>query len=486
MSNHNLTLKNPHLLQTGLLIDNKFINNRLTFQVINPATNSLIIAVAKATTTDVDDAIQSANRAFKIWKNTNISKRITILKKWHDLIIENLEDLAVIVTLECGKPLNEARAEVLHGASYVEWYSEEIKRINGDIIPSTDPQQRLTVTKEPVGICAIITPWNFPHAMIMRKIAPAIACGCSVIVKPASQTPLSALAIGYLAIKAGFIDGLFNIVMGDSTQIGNQLTASDLVHKLSFTGSTAIGKQLYAQSATTLKKLSLELGGNAPFIVLDDANIIKAVDGLIKAKFRNAGQTCICANRIFLHQNIKQQFITELLIRVRQLNVGNGLDVGVNVGPLINEHAVINTIALIEDAVANGATLVAGGTVHNLGGNFFNPTILTDCTSEMRLFNEEIFAPIIAIYEFSSDDTVVELANKTEYGLASYFYAKDITRITKIAENLQFGMVGINTGLLSGVNIPFGGIKHSGFGREGGKYGIDEYLNLKYVCTDIE
>jgi len=479
-------LKNPYLLQTGLLINNKFINNRLTFPVINPATNSLIIAVATANTTDVEDAIVSAEHAFKIWKNTNITKRASILKKWHDLIIDNLEDLAVIITLECGKPLNEARAEILHGASYVEWYSEEIKRINGDIIPASDSQQKISVTKEPIGVCAIITPWNFPHAMIMRKVAPALACGCSVIIKPASQTPLSALALGYLAVKAGFTDGLLNIIMGDSAQIGQQLTQSDIIRKLSFTGSTAIGKQLYAQSATTLKKLSLELGGNAPFIVFEDANILQAVDGLIKAKFRNSGQTCICANRVFLHKNIQQQFTNELLIRVRQLNVGNGLDIGVNVGPLINQQAVVNTSALVKDAIAQGATLVTGGSIHSLGNNFFMPTILSECTTQMRVFNEEIFAPIIAIYSFSSDDEVVALANKTEYGLASYFYARDITRIHRVAEQLQFGMVGINTGFISSVNIPFGGIKHSGFGREGGKYGLDEYLNIKYVCTDIQ
>ncbi|EDO27561.1 predicted protein, partial [Nematostella vectensis] len=413
-------------------------------------------------------------------------ERSIILRKWYDLILENIDDIAKIITLESGKPLLEARGEVLYAANYIEFFSEEAKRVYGDIIPSNNPGQKVLITKEPVGVCASITPWNFPIAMLVRKASSAIACGCTMIARPSGQTPLSALALGELALKAEIPDGVFNIIVGSSSLISNKLCDSDIIRKLSFTGSTAVGQDLYQKSAKTLKKLSLELGGNAPFIIFDDANLDKAVSGLINSKFRNAGQTCVCANRVFVDSKIYDQFIEKLIPVVQDLKVGNGLDSGVNIGPLINQAAIDHAKGLIDDAINQKAQLLYHlEEDRSLNGNFLNPVVLGNCNSNMRIFNEEIFAPVIAVYKFSTDEEVINLANKTRFGLASYFYSQNTSRVFNIADELQYGIVGINSGLISAENVPFGGVKHSGFGREGSFYGLDDYINIKYVCLDI-
>jgi succinate-semialdehyde dehydrogenase/glutarate-semialdehyde dehydrogenase len=483
----NLNLTNPDLIQTGLLINGDWITlNRETFLVSNPATSEEICKITIANASDMESAVSSAQITMKKWQQTSLKERCKIIKAWAELIIANADDLAKILTIEQGKPLPEAKGEILYGASYFEWYAEEAKRIYGETIPANQPNQRILIQHEPVGVCAAITPWNFPNAMLARKVAPALAAGCAMIAKPASQTPLSANALAYLGIQAGIPAGLLNIIHGHSGQIGEFFCSNLIIRKLTFTGSTEVGIWLYQNCANTMKKMSLELGGNAPLIVFDDADIDLAVEGIIKSKFRNSGQTCVCSNRIFIHNSIREQVIEKLKLEISGLKLGNGLENGINLGPLIDSKAVTHAKSLIEDAITNRAELICGGsTDSNLGELFFRPTLINCKTTNLRLFKEEIFAPILAVYGFDSDEEVINLANSTPYGLASYFFSQNINRIYKVAEGLQYGMVGVNTGMISGENVPFGGIKMSGIGREGGHQGIEEYLQTKYICMSL-
>lgn len=482
-----ITLLNPELIQTGLLINGKWINtNRDLFPVFNPATSEEICKISIATEDDLLSAVNSAQLAMKEWQKYTAKERGKIIKTWGELITINVDDLAKILTLEQGKPLTEAKGEILYGASYFEWYAEEAKRIYGETIPANQPKQKITVQYEPIGVCAAITPWNFPNAMLARKIAPAIAAGCAMIAKPASQTPLSANALAYLGLKAGIPAGLLNVIHGHSGQIGEFFCSNPAIRKLTFTGSTEVGVWLYQNCANTMKKMSLELGGNAPLIVFEDADIDIAVEGIIKSKFRNSGQTCVCSNRIFIHNSIKNTVIEKLRIEIAKLKLGNGLDATTHLGPLIDNKAVIHAKSLVDDAIMNQAKLITGGNIDtNLGGLFFQPTLINCETTNLRLFKEEIFAPILAVYGFDSDEEVIELANNTPYGLASYFFSQNIKRIYHVAEALQYGMVGVNTGIISAENVPFGGVKMSGLGREGGHQGIEEYLQSKYICISL-
>lgn len=482
-----ITLLNPELIQTGLLINGKWINtNRDLFPVFNPATSEEICKISIATEDDLLSTVNSAQLAMKEWQKYTAKERGKIIKTWGELITINADDLAKILTLEQGKPLTEAKGEILYGASYFEWYAEEAKRIYGETIPANQPKQKITVQYEPVGVCAAITPWNFPNAMLARKIAPAIAAGCAMIAKPASQTPLSANALAYLGLKAGIPAGLLNVIHGHSGQIGEFFCSNPAIRKLTFTGSTEVGVWLYQNCANTMKKMSLELGGNAPLIVFEDADIDIAVEGIIKSKFRNSGQTCVCSNRIFIHNSIKNTVIEKLRIEIAKLKLGNGLDTTTHLGPLIDNKAVIHAKSLVDDAIMNQAKLITGGNIDtNLGGLFFQPTLINCETTNLRLFKEEIFAPILAVYGFDSDEEVIELANNTPYGLASYFFSQNIKRIYHVAEALQYGMVGVNTGIISAENVPFGGVKMSGLGREGGHQGIEEYLQSKYICISL-
>ncbi len=482
-----ITLLNPELIQTGLLINGKWINtNRDLFPVFNPATSEKICKISIATEDDLLSAVNSAQLAMKEWQKYTAKERGKIIKTWGELITTNADDLAKILTLEQGKPLTEAKGEILYGASYFEWYAEEAKRIYGETIPANQPKQKITVQYEPVGVCAAITPWNFPNAMLARKVAPAIAAGCAMIAKPASQTPLSANALAYLGLKAGIPAGLLNVIHGHSGQIGEFFCSNPAIRKLTFTGSTEVGVWLYQNCANTMKKMSLELGGNAPLIVFEDADIDIAVDGIIKSKFRNSGQTCVCSNRIFIHNSIKNTVIEKLRIEIAKLKLGNGLDATTHLGPLIDNKAVIHAKSLVDDAIMNQAKLITGGNIDTtLGGLFFQPTLINCETTNLRLFKEEIFAPILAVYGFDSDEEVIELANNTPYGLASYFFSQNIKRIYHVAEALQYGMVGVNTGIISAENVPFGGVKMSGLGREGGHQGIEEYLQSKYICISL-
>jgi succinate-semialdehyde dehydrogenase / glutarate-semialdehyde dehydrogenase len=485
MLNWDELLINPKLIRPGLLI-----NGQLNFEgshtsVTNPADGKTIANIINATSANIELAILTSWQEFALWKSRTAKERSICLRRWYDLMIDNVDDLAKIITLEAGKPLAEAKNEVLYAASYLEWFSEEAKRVYGDIIPANTLGQKALVLKQPIGVCAAITPWNFPSAMLTRKVAAALAAGCTMIARPSSQTPLSVLALGYLALEAGIPNGVFNIITGDSNLISQKLCASNTIRKLSFTGSTEVGMDLYRQSANSIKRLSLELGGNAPFIIFEDANLNSAIAGLIRSKFRNAGQTCVCANRVFVSRSIYDEFIKKLTPQVADLKVGNGLDTGIDIGPLINLSAKEHAQNLMEDALNLGANLVYGNTEHPLGGNFFMPTILGNCSTKMRVFNEEIFAPIIAIYTFDNDDEVVRLANDTPFGLASYFYTQNQQRIFNISENLEYGIVGVNSGTISAENVPFGGIKHSGFGREGSKYGLDDYIDTKYICLNV-
>lgn len=482
-----ITLLNPELIQTGLLINGKWINtNRDLFPVFNPATSEEICKISIATEDDLLSAVNSAQLAMKEWQKYTAKERGKIIKTWGELITTNADDLARILTFEQGKPLTEAKGEILYGASYFEWYAEEAKRIYGETIPANQPKQKITVQYEPVGVCAAITPWNFPNAMLARKVAPAIAAGCAMIAKPASQTPLSANALAYLGLKAGIPAGLLNVIHGHSGQIGEFFCSNPSIRKLTFTGSTEVGVWLYQNCANTMKKMSLELGGNAPLIVFEDADIDIAVEGIIKSKFRNSGQTCVCSNRIFIHNSIKNTVIEKLRIEIAKLKLGNGLDATTHLGPLIDNKAVIHAKSLVDDAIMNQAKLITGGNIDtNLGGLFFQPTLINCETTNLRLFKEEIFAPILAVYGFDSDEEVIELANNTPYGLASYFFSQNIKRIYHVAEALQYGMVGVNTGIISAENVPFGGVKMSGLGREGGHQGIEEYLQSKYICISL-
>jgi succinate-semialdehyde dehydrogenase/glutarate-semialdehyde dehydrogenase len=480
-----ILLKDHSLLRSQAFIAGTWTDadDGSTFAVRNPATGGLAGTVPNMGGSETRRAVEAANKAWPSWRTLPAKARALVLRRWYELMIENADDLARIMTAEQGKPLAEAKGEIQYAASYLEWFGEEAKRVYGDTIPSPTTDKRIVVIKEPIGVCAAITPWNFPAAMITRKVGPALAAGCPIVVKPAEATPLTALALAELADRAGLPLGVLSVVTGDPKLIGTEMTSNTLVRKLSFTGSTAIGKLLMAQCASTVKKLSLELGGNAPFIVFDDADLDAAVEGAMLSKYRNSGQTCVCANRFYVHEIVYDQFIEKLRIAVERLKVGCGTDPDVTQGPLINQAAVQKVQAHVEDALAKGARAATGGKPHAMGQCFFEPTVLTGVTSSMRIAKEEVFGPVAPIFSFASDDEVIQLANDTEFGLAAYFYSRDVRRVWRVAEALECGMVGINTGLISNEVAPFGGVKESGIGREGSHYGIDDYVVLKYICV---
>ncbi len=481
-------LKDPHLFQEEAFIDGKWVSSKTTFSVSNPATDEIIANVANLETQDAELAISAAEKALPSWRSKLAKERAQIMRKWFDLIIENTQDLAKLMTLEQGKPLAEAAGEVVYGASFVEWFAEEAKRVEGSILGTTWSDKRLMVIKQPIGVCVAITPWNFPIAMITRKIAPALAAGCTIVIKPAELTPLSALAIAELGKRAGIPDGVINIVTADANQsiaIGKTLCASPTVRHLSFTGSTEVGRILMEQCAPTVKKLALELGGHAPFIVFEDADIDAAVNGAMASKFRNSGQTCVCANRFYVHKKVQDAFVEKFAKALEMIKVGNGMEAGITQGPLIETAALEKVKKHVADALSKGATLVTGGKQTTEGKNFYEPTILANVNSQMLITYEETFGPVAPIIPFESDEEVIKLANNSQFGLASYFYSRDIGRVWKVAEALEYGMVGVNTGLISNEVAPFGGIKQSGLGREGSVYGMDEYLEMKYVCVGL-
>jgi len=458
------------------------------FAVTNPATGEIIQHVSNMGVEEVEIVIQKAAHALPAWRSKTGKERAALLRQWFNLIKDQTDDLAKLMTLEQGKPIKEAIGEAVYAASFIEWFAEEAKRITGAIPSSTWSDKRMLVLKQPIGVCAAITPWNFPLAMITRKVGPALAAGCTIIIKPAEQTPLSALALADLAKKAGIPDGVINVVTCDSAnsiEVGKLICASPVVKHLSFTGSTAVGKILMSQCASTVKKIALELGGHAPFIVFEDADLEAAVEGAIQSKYRNSGQTCVCSNRFYVHKNLYEQFIEKMAIASKALVVGNGLIEGVNQGPLIDEDAVLKVELQIQDALKKGARIVAGGKRHAQGGSFFEPTVLADVNESMLVMREETFGPVVAIKSFSSEEGVIAAANNSDFGLASYFYSRDISRIWRVAEAMEFGMVGVNTGIISNEVAPFGGIKQSGLGREGSSWGIDEYLEMKYICLSI-
>ncbi|SUD90514.1 NAD-dependent succinate-semialdehyde dehydrogenase [Psychrobacter phenylpyruvicus] len=482
-----VTLQNPDLLKTQCLVGEGWVDaeDGSTIDVTNPFNGEVLGSIPSLSQSQIEKAVADSEQAQISWAAKTAAERAKLLHKWADLIDENHEDLAVLMTAEQGKPLKESRGEITYANSFIRWFAEEGKRVYGDVIPSTKATQRITVLKQPVGVCAAITPWNFPSAMITRKAAPALAAGCTMIVKPATETPFSALALGELAIQAGIPEGVLQIVTGKSSVVGGVLTSDKRVHKLSFTGSTEVGRTLMAQCAPTIKKLSLELGGNAPFIVFDDADLDKAADGLIAAKYRNAGQTCVCANRIYVQDTIKDEFLKIFLKKVAELSVGDGLKEGVDIGPLINQDALQKVTALLQDALDKGANLLAGGDVNDISELTMNPTVISDITADMDIAHEEIFGPITTIFTFSNEAEVIKHANDTIYGLAAYFYSNDLARSWRVCEGLDYGMVGQNTGILSTEVAPFGGVKQSGFGREGSKYGIDEYITIKYWAQEL-
>ncbi len=477
-------LKDPSLLRQQAFVGGAWCDadDGQTIAVINPANGETVASVPHMGAAETKRAIDAANAAWPAWRKLPAKERAAILRKWNDLMLENADDLALLMTLEQGKPLAEAKGEVAYAASYFEWFGEEAKRVAGETLASPWPDKRIVVTKEPIGVCAAITPWNFPAAMITRKVAPALAAGCPIVLKPAELTPLSALALAVLAERAGVPKGVFSVVIGDSKAIGGEMTGNPLVRKLSFTGSTAVGRLLMEQCAPTVKKISLELGGNAPFIVFDDADLDAAVEGAIASKFRNAGQTCVCANRLYVQDGVYDEFARKLAVAVGKLKVGDGREEGVTQGPLIEEKAVRKIEQHIEDAQAKGAKLLLGGKRHALGYSFFEPTVLTDVTSDMLVAREETFGPLAPLFRFKTEDEVIAMANDTEFGLASYFYARDIGRVWRVAEAIESGMVGVNTGIISTEVAPFGGVKQSGLGREGSTYGMDDYLVVKYIC----
>ena len=479
-----ISLQDMSLIRRQAFIDGCWVDadDKSTLEVVNPSSGDRIALVPNCGAAETIRMIDAAQRAQKSWVNQSAKQRSTFLKKWHELIMQNQEDLACLLTAEQGKPMAEARGEILYGANYVEWFSEEAKRVYGDVIPSPSDDKRILVSKQPVGVVACITPWNFPNAMLTRKIAPALAAGCAVVCKPANETPLSALALAVLAEHAGAPPGLINILVGKTEEIGRELTSNSKVRKLSFTGSTRVGKKLIADCAGTVKRTSMELGGNAPFIVFDDADIDAAVKGAVASKYRNAGQTCVCANRLLVQTGVFTEFTVKLKQAVLNLKVGDGFEEGVAVGPLIHSQAASKVCGIIDDAKERGAKVVHGGGMSPLGGSFVAPTILTEVTRDMRLFSEEIFGPVAPVFRFDDGAEAVELANDTAYGLAAYFYSRDIGRVWRIAEELEYGMVGINEGVISNEMAPFGGVKESGSGREGSKYGIDDYLEIKYLC----
>lgn len=479
-----LPLKDPALLRQALFIDGAWCaaDSGKSIEVRNPATGEQVATVPDAGAAETERAIKAADRAFSTWRATTADHRARILRRWFDLMTEHQGDLALIMTSEQGKPLAEARGEIAYAAAYVEWFSEEARRVYGDMIPSPWADKAILVKKEPVGVCAAITPWNFPAAMITRKVAPALAAGCTIIVKPASQTPLSALALAELAQRAGVPAGVFSVVTGSAREIGGALTSSPLVRKLTFTGSTEVGRVLAAQCAPTLKRMSLELGGNAPFIVFDDADLDAAVEGAMASKYRNSGQTCVCANRFLVQAGVYDRFADKLAKAVNVLQVGNGVEPGVQQGPLIDAPALAKVEELVSDAIAAGARAAAGGSRHALGGTFFQPTVLVNVGSHMRVANEEIFGPVAPLVRFESEADAIRIANSSEFGLAAYFFSRDLARVWRVADAIEAGMVGVNTGLISTAIAPFGGVKQSGMGREGSKYGLDEYVDTKYIC----
>ncbi|KZE27303.1 NADP-dependent succinate-semialdehyde dehydrogenase [Crenobacter luteus] len=480
-------LKDPSLFRQQAYIGGEWCDalDGARFAVTNPATGELLGHAPRMGKTETERAVAAANQAFAAWRAQPAKARAAVLRRWYELMLANADDLARIMTLEQGKPLAEARGEVAYAASFIEWFAEEAKRVYGDTIPAPTADKRLLVTKEPIGVTAAITPWNFPAAMITRKAAPALAAGCPMVVKPAEQTPFSALALAVLAERAGLPKGLLSVVTGDAAAIGGVLTASPVVKKLSFTGSTEIGRLLMRQSADTIKKLSLELGGNAPFIVFDDADLDAAVEGVLASKFRNTGQTCVCANRIYVQAGVYERFADKLVGAVSRLTVGNGLDAASTQGPLIDEAALAKVEDHIADAREKGATVLLGGARHALGGTFFAPTVLAGVTQAMKVAREETFGPLAPLFRFDTEEEAIGYANDTEFGLAAYFFSRDIGRVWRVAEALEYGMVGVNTGLISNEMSPFGGVKQSGLGREGSKYGLDEYLEIKYLCMAL-
>ena len=482
-----LQLSNPDLLKQQCFIKDGWhdASDAATIDVSNPFNGDVIGNVPSLTTDDVNDAVAASHEAQITWAAKTAKERAELLQKWADLIDANKEDLAIIMTAEQGKPLTESRGEVGYANSFIRWFAEEGKRVYGDVIPANQTQLRHVILKQPVGVCAAITPWNFPAAMITRKAAPALAAGCTMIIKPATETPFSALALAVLAEQAGIPAGVIQVVTGKSSTIGDILTGDPRIHKLSFTGSTEVGRTLMAQCAPTIKKLSLELGGNAPFIVFDDADLEKAAEGLIASKYRNAGQTCVCANRVYVQDSIKDKFLDVFVKKVAELNVGNGMDEGVDIGPLINKKALDKVQALLKDALDKGATLITGGSTNGASELSYNPTVITDISSDMDIAHEEIFGPIATIFTFKDEADVIRQANDTIYGLAAYFYSSSYARSWRVTEGLEYGIIGHNTGLISTEVAPFGGVKQSGFGREGSKYGIEEYVVTKYWCSDV-
>ncbi|HRO36787.1 NAD-dependent succinate-semialdehyde dehydrogenase [Thauera sp.] len=480
-------LKDPGLWKAAALIDGEWVSETAhgTYDLHNPATGELLVKLPRCKEAETTAAIEAADRAYRAWRRTTARHRSEVVRRWYELVVAAKEDLATLITLEEGKPLAEARGEVDYAASFLQWFAEEAKRVRGDVIPAPKDSQRIMALRQPVGVCAAITPWNFPAAMITRKAGPALAAGCSVVVKPASQTPLTALALGELALRAGVPAGVYSVVTGNDTRaIGGTLTSHPLVRKVTFTGSTEVGRVLLRQSAETIKKCSMELGGNAPLIVFDDADLELAVEGVMNAKYRNTGQSCIAANRVLVQDGIHDALAARLAERSRALKVGNGLEAGVQIGPMIDEAAVAKVEEHLANAVAGGAQVLAGGKRHALGGAFFEPTVVTGVTRDMTIAREETFGPLMPLLRFKTDAEAIEMANDSEFGLAAYLFSKDAARVWRTAEALESGMVGVNTGLISSEVAPFGGIKQSGLGREGSQYGIDEYVEIKYVCWD--
>jgi succinate-semialdehyde dehydrogenase/glutarate-semialdehyde dehydrogenase len=476
-------LKDPSLLKTDALINGQWVKGQSRFDVCDPSTGAKLADVANLGAPEAEAAIAAANAALPAWRSKTSKERSILLRKWYDLLMANMEDLGRIMTAEQGKPFAEAKGEVMYGASFVEWYAEEAKRVNGETLPQFDNNRRLMVIKQPIGVCAAITPWNFPLAMITRKVAPALAAGCTVVIKPAELTPLSALAAGELAIRAGIPAGVINLLTADSDNsiaAGKVFCASDIVRHISFTGSTEVGRILMAQSAPSVKKLSLELGGNAPFIVFDDADIDSAVEGAMASKYRNAGQTCVCANRIYVQESVYDAFVQKFAAKVKALKVGNGFEDGVVQGPLIEPAAIDKVTRHVEDAKAKGGVVLAGGKA--LNGQFFEPTVIGNATSDMLCAKEETFGPFAPVFKFKTEQEAIDAANNTEFGLASYFYSRDVGRIFRVSEALEYGMVGINVGIIATEHVPFGGVKQSGLGREGSRHGMEEYLEMKYLC----
>jgi len=479
-----MNLKDSGLLKSQCYIDGQWVgaDSGATRKVHNPATGELVSTVPDGTAVEARRAIEAAHRAFAGWRARSADERARVLRRWYELMLTHQEDLAQLMTAEQGKPLAESRGEIGYAASFIEWFAEEARRIYGETIPSPWPDARIVVTREPVGVCAAITPWNFPAAMITRKVAPALAAGCTIVVKPAMQTPLSALAMAELAARAGVPAGVLSVVTGDARSIGGELSSNKLVRKMTFTGSTQVGRLLAAQCAPTLKRMSLELGGNAPFIVFDDADLDAAVKGAMASKYRNTGQTCVCANRLLVQDGVYEAFANKLAKAVSQLKVGNGMDAGVEQGPLIDEAALAKVEELVGEAVSSGAKALIGGRRHVLGRTYYEPTVLTNVTAGMRLAQEEIFGPVAPLFRFKDEAEAIRLANDTEFGLAAYFYSRDIGRVWRVAGAIESGMIGINSGLISTAVAPFGGVKQSGLGREGSRYGINEYIDIKYLC----